>query len=91
MMAGHEKMMAQMKAADERLDGLVAKMIAATGHSQVDATAAAVAEIVAQRKTMREQTMKMDEDMMHHMMAHMHGGKESMAMCPMMKVGAAKH
>jgi hypothetical protein len=31
MMADHEKMMAEMKAADQRLDGLIARMNAASG------------------------------------------------------------
>ena len=85
MMAEHEKMMADMKAADQRLDGLVATMTAASGQAKVDATSAAVAEIVAQRTTMRDGMMKMQEGMMAHMMEHMQAGKESMASCPMMK------
>ena len=85
MMAGHEKMMGDMKAADQRLDGLVATMNAATGQAKVDATSAAVTEIVAQRTTMRDGMMKMQEGMMAHMMEHMQAGKESMASCPMMK------
>jgi hypothetical protein len=40
---------------------------------------------VTQRRTMRDGMMKMQEDMMSHMMEHMQAGKESMAMCPMMK------
>jgi hypothetical protein len=84
-MAGHDKMMADIKAADERLDGLVAKMNTATGQQKVDATAAAVSEVVTQRKSMRESMMKMQHEMMGHMMEHMQAGKESMAMCPMMK------
>jgi len=85
MMAEHEKMMADMKAADQRLDGLVATMTAASGQAKVDATSAAVAEIVAQRTTMRDGMMKMQEGMMAHMMEHMQAGKDSMASCPMMK------
>ena len=85
MMGEHEKMMAGMKAADQRLDGLVAAMTAASGQAKVDATSAAVAEIVAQRATMRDGMMKMQEGMMAHMMEHMQEGKASMAMCPMMK------
>ncbi len=50
MMADHEKMMAQTKAADVRLDGLVATMNAATGQPKIDATAAVVSDMVAQRK-----------------------------------------
>ena len=85
MMAGHEKMMADMEVADQRLDGLVATMTAASGQAKVDATAAAVAEIVAQRTTMRDGMMKMHEGTMAHMMEHMQAGTASMAMCPMMK------
>lgn len=85
MMAEHEKMMAQTKAADARLDGLVATMTAATGPAKVDATAAVVSEIVAQRKAMRDGMMKMQPRMMAHMMEHLEAGKDSMAMCPMMK------
>ena len=85
MMAEHEKMMAEMKAADLRLDGLVAQMNAATSQLKVDATAAVVSEMVAQRKAMRDGMMKMQPRMMAHMMEHMEAGKDSMAMCPMMK------
>ena len=93
MMANHEKMMAEMKAADQRLDGLVAKMNAASDQGKVDATAAVVTEIAAQRKTMREGMMTMHEGMMGHMMEHMQAGpkSKSMAMCPMMKMGGMKH
>ena len=91
MMAEHSQMMAEVKAADQRLDGLVAKMTGATGQDKVDATAAVVSEIVAQRKTMHEGMMKMQQGMMSHMMAHMQAGKDSMAMCPMMKMGGMKH
>jgi hypothetical protein len=92
MMAGHEKMMKEMSAADQRLDGLVAKMAAASGDAKADATAAVVTEMVSQRKTMREGMMKMMHEGMEHMMEHMQAGKESMAMCPMMsKMGGMKH
>lgn len=92
MMAGHEKMMAEMKAADQGLDGLVATMNTASGAEKTTATAAVVTEMVAQRRTMRDGMMKMQEGMMGHMMEHMQEGKDSMAMCPMMKqVGGMKH
>jgi hypothetical protein len=91
MMADHQKMMSDMKAADQRLDGLVAKMNAATGQAKTDATAAAVTEIVAQRKSMHDMMMKMMHGGMTHTMEHMQAGAQSMAMCPMMKgMGAAK-
>jgi hypothetical protein len=92
MMADHEKMMADMKAADERLDVLVAAMNAASGMDKADATAAVVGEMVTQRRATRDGMMKMDHEMMSHMMEHMQAGKGSMATCPMMKpMGKMKH
>lgn len=91
MMAEHEKMTAEIKAADQRLDGLVTKMNAASGQAKVDAIAATVTEIVAQRRTMRDRMMGVHEGMMSHMSEHMQTGPQSMAMCPMMKMGGMKH
>jgi hypothetical protein len=92
MMAEHEKMMTDMKAADQRLDDLVATMNTASGMEKMAATAAVVTEMVAERRTMRDGMMKMQQDMMGHMMEHMQAGKDSMAMCPMMKqMGGMKH
>ena len=92
MMADQEKMMTEMKGADQRLDDLVGKMNAASGSEKADATAAVVNELVNQRRTMRDGMMKMQHGMMAHMMEHMQAGKDSMAMCPMMKhMGGMKH
>lgn len=92
MMAEREKMMTDMKAADQRLDDLVAKMKTASGMEKMAATATVVSEMVAQRRTMRDGMMKMQERMMGHMMEHMQAGTDSMAMCPMMKqMGDMKH
>ena len=90
MMAHHKEMMAKMEAMDARLDELVKKMNAANGSRKVDAVAAAVNEMVAQGKQMREQMMAMHPEMMKHMMEHMRMGmmkgmEDSMATCPMMK------
>jgi hypothetical protein len=85
MMAERAKMMADMKAADQRLDDLVAKMNSASGMEKMAATADVVNEMVTQRRTMRDGMMKMQEGMMSHMMEHMQAGPGSMAMCPMMK------
>ena len=85
MMAEREKMMAYMKAADLRLDDLVAKMNAASGTEKAAATAIVVTEIVTQRRTMQAGMMNIQHEMMGHMMKHMQAGKESMASCPMMK------
>ena len=90
MMVEHDKMMAETKAADLRIDGLVARMNAATGQPKIDATAAVVSEMIAQRKTMHDGMMKMQPRMMAHMMEHMQEGKDSMAMCPMMKMMQSK-
>jgi hypothetical protein len=85
MMADREKMMADMKAADQRLDALIVKMNAASGMDQPAATAVVVTEMVTQSRTMREGMMKMQQGMMSHMMEHMQAGAGSMAACPMMK------
>ena len=85
MMAEREKMMADMKVADQRLSELVASMNSASGMEKPTATAAVVTEMVAQNRTMHVGMMKMQQDMMTHMMEHMQEGKDSMAMCPMMK------
>ncbi len=91
MMAERETMMADMKAADQRLDDLVARMNSASGTEKMAATAAVVSEMVTQRRAMREGMMKMQQGVMGHMMEHM-AGKDSMAMCPMMKqMGDMKH
>jgi hypothetical protein len=92
MMAEREKMMTDMKAADQRLDDLVAKMNTASGKEKMTATATVVTEMVTQQRTMRDGAMKMQHDMMGHMMEHMQAGKDSMASCPMMKqMGDMKH
>ena len=65
---------------------------AASATEKSTATAAVVTAMVAQSRTMREGMMKMQQGMMPHMMAHMQEGKDSMAMCPMMKpMGDMKH
>ena len=65
---------------------------AASGAEKADANAAVVNELVTQRRTMRDGMMKMEGGMMGHMMEHVQAGKDSMAMCPMMKqMGGMKH
>ena len=84
--------MAELKAADARLDDLVGKMNAASAAEKAAATAAVVNEMVTQRRSMRDGMMKRQHAMMAHMMGHMNAGKDSMAMCPMMKqMGGMKH
>jgi hypothetical protein len=92
MMAEHQKMMTDMKAADQRLSDLLSRMNSASGAEKTTATAAVVTEIVAQNRAMHAGMMKMQQGMMPHMMEHMQEGKDSMAMCPMMKpMGEIKH
>ena len=92
MMAEHERMMTDMKAADQRLDDLAAKMNAASGTEKAAAVASVVTEMLAQRRTMRDAMMKGQHGMMGHMMEHTQVGKGSTAMCPMMKhTGDMKH
>ena len=87
MAADRDKMMADMNAADQRLDELVAKMNQASGQAKADAVASVVTEMVAQRKTMRSRMMQMHQQMMGHMGEHMQAGAQSMATCPMMRMG----
>lgn len=49
----HEEMWQQMRAHDAKLDELVDVMNKATGQARVDAIAAVVNELVAQRRSMR--------------------------------------
>ncbi len=89
MMAKRQAMMGEMKAMDAKLDAFVQSMNDARGSKKVDATAAVVTELVAQRKAMRESMESMHAEMMKHMMGHMQSGmmegtSKSMSGCPMM-------
>ena len=85
MMAEHEKMAADTKAADDKINGLVTTMNAASASAKPAAIAVVVTELVSQRHAMHASAMKMHQGTMTHMMEHMAEGKDSMAMCPMMK------
>ena len=77
MHAEHERLMGRLDALDARLDALVTAMNAAKGQAKVDATAAVVAELVAQRKELRDIAM----DGLHLAMEfHGHGGTHHAAM-----------
>ena len=67
MMMMHQRMMAEMKGADARLDQLVAEMNAANGDARVDAIVRVVTELAARQKAMHGRM-----EMMHE---HMMGGK----------------
>ena len=68
MMKMHQQMMAEMKAADAKLDALVKDMNAATGAAKISAIAQVVNELVRQQKTMYEHMGSMDQQMMMQMM-----------------------
>ncbi|MHC1727829.1 MAG: hypothetical protein AB9866_17800 [Syntrophobacteraceae bacterium] len=67
-MKRHDEMVAKKKEMDARLDEKVAAMDAAKGDQKVEAIAAVIKEMVAQRKSMQEQMMKR-----HHGMKGKHG------------------
>lgn len=64
MMKMHEQMMAEMKAADSKLDALVKDMNTATGDTKVNAVAAVVTELVRQQKSMHDRMGQMHQQMM---------------------------
>jgi hypothetical protein len=64
MMKMHEQMMAEMKAADSKLDALVRDMNAATGDAKVKAMAAVVYELVQRHKAMHGHMGQMHMQMM---------------------------
>lgn len=78
-MAGmHEKMMAEMKAIDVKLDALVTRMNAAKGNAKVDAMAELLTTLVGQHKAMHAGMAQMQDQMMMPMrgsMAMPMGGK----------------
>ena len=74
-----EKMIADMKAMDTRLDEKLAAMNASKGDQKVEAMAAVIKEMVSQRKEMQEHMMKMHDMGKGHMMEHMKPGMEGEA------------
>ena len=64
MMKMHEKMMAEMKTAEGRLDALVKAMNASSGDAKTNAIAAVVNELVAQHKLMHAHMSEMHQQMM---------------------------
>jgi hypothetical protein len=64
MMKMHAQMMAQMRAADVKLDGLVKEMDTARGEAKVVAIAAVVTELVGQNKSAHEHMDRMHQQMM---------------------------
>ena len=71
MMAEHGSMMQQAQELDSRLDGLVAAMNEAQGEKKIDAVAAVVDELVAERKALNHTMASMQPQMMSQMMQMM--------------------
>ncbi|HEY1304256.1 MAG TPA: hypothetical protein VGF24_11935 [Vicinamibacterales bacterium] len=63
MMKTPEEMMAEMKAADAKLDALVASMNTATGDDRIAAVTAVVNELVRQHKSMHARMGEMQQMM----------------------------
>jgi hypothetical protein len=74
MMAEHQKMMAEMKRMDAELDQKVAEMNQAQGSAKLDAMAAAINDLVKERKLMHEHMAQM----LGRRMSHMHPGPGAM-------------
>jgi hypothetical protein len=70
MMAQCRQMMARMQADDQKLNELVTRMDAAKSPDNIDAVAAVVKELVAQRAQMRGEMMAMQGRMIGHMAQH---------------------
>jgi hypothetical protein len=85
MMGQHQKMMAQMEASQKTLDGLVAKMNAATGDAKVEQIAAVITEMAAQHRQMHQHMM-----MMHGSMAPATGATGQPG-APAAGAGAGEH
>lgn len=94
MKAQKQKMAEDMKAEAAALTEHVARMNAASKDQKMGVMADVVTQMVDQKIAMDARKAKMEEEMMKHMMKHMQMGKDSMAMCPMMKMAdgqAAEH
>lgn len=77
MMEKKQQMMQKCKMMNSRLDELSAEMNTATGQAKIDAMAALLNELVAQRKSMHQNMMQMQEGMMSGMMGDMPKGSMS--------------
>lgn len=84
MMANRTAVAVDIKAMDAQLDQKLAAMNGATGEARIDAMAAAINELVSQRKAIWNQISGAQCDMAHHSSAAASPQQESMGECPMM-------
>jgi hypothetical protein len=82
MMAERQKMMAEMKVSQKKLDDLVAAMNAAKGADKVDRIAAVVTELATQHRQMGMRMMSMGGGMMMPMMQGAPGAAAPAAPAP---------
>jgi hypothetical protein len=82
--ARKEKVASELKALDDKLNEKLTAMSAAKGEKKVEAMAAVLSELVAQRKEIHEKLVSLQDCpmMRHGGMGGMHGMKSG---CPMMK------
>ena len=85
MMKQKQKMNADMKAQDDQLADLIAKMNSAPEDKKMSLMADICTKMVENQTAMDIRKSKMQDAMMKHMMEHMQMGTESMSDCPMMK------
>ena len=82
MMERRQKMMADVKAQDETLKDLVAKMNSAPDDKKLALVTSVVTLLVEQRVAMNERRSSMMDEMFNHMMWHTRAGMESDLKCP---------
>ncbi len=88
MMQNHQAAQSGNAAQDVRLQKLTDTMNQASEDRKMDAMAAVVTELVAQRSTRAKMTDQMQSQMMAHMGEHMQSGSHAaMMQCPMMPSG----
>lgn len=80
-----QKMKEAMKAQDAELIQQLAKMNSAPDDKKMSVMADVITLMVEQRIIRDARKVKMEEEMMKHMMKDMQMGKDSMSKCPMMK------
>ena len=78
--AKREKVMADLKELDAKLDEKLSAMNAAKGDKKVEAMATVISELIAQRKEINEKLLSVQECPMMQ-----HGGMKQMKGCPMMQ------
>jgi hypothetical protein len=66
MVADHQRMMAEMKAADDRLQQLVSKMNSAAGDQKISAMAELLTALVTEQTTMHRRMAEMQGMMPMH-------------------------